>query len=106
MNTRTLATLCLATLTVAAPVSAAENRMQAVVVERAFEVSCAAPRVPGQQRIARDFGIANLGQAYELRLRLQHVVTRACQGEADRVRVTLRAPGKADESLRYVALQE
>jgi hypothetical protein len=108
MNAKQIATTLIASLLAAASATtpAAVSRMQAVIVDGAFEVSCAAPRVPGQQQVARDFGIANLGQAYDLRIRLQHVVTRACHTGADRVRITLRQPASAHETLRYVALRD
>jgi hypothetical protein len=86
-------------------VRAEDNRLAPIQVEASFDVDCRTPRVPGQQDIARLFDVANLGQAYELRIRLQHVALRACHSGADRVRFALQ-PRSPDAALRYVALQD
>jgi hypothetical protein len=83
----------------------AESRLQAVQVEAAFELACADAVVPGQQEIARRFDVANFSKAYDLRNRMQHVLTRVCHSGADRVRFALDTRGEKSE-LRFVAMQD
>ena len=103
-----LAGLCLIGFVTSA--QSAESRLnpiqvQGTQVQRALEVACESPRVPGQQEIARLFEIENFAQTYDLRNRLQHVVTRACHSGADRVRFAF-GPDAAQDTLRYVALND
>jgi hypothetical protein len=84
---------------------AEENRLAMVEVEASFAVDCRAPRVAGQQEIGRLFDVANGGQAYALRQRLQLVALRACHSGAQRVLIARRSQGARQEP-RYVALQD
>jgi hypothetical protein len=90
----------------ALPAAAAAGPLAPVVVEAGIEVACSAPRLPGQRQIAEEFGVANLGQAYELKRHLHHLVSRTCHGGADRVRITLQRTGAAGDSQRYVAVRD
>jgi hypothetical protein len=98
-----LASLCL--IGFATSALSAESRLNAIQVQGALEVACESPRVPGQQEIARLFEIENFSQTYDLRNRLQHVVTRACHSGADRVRFAFDK-NAAEDALRYVALSD
>ena len=100
-----LASLCL--IGFATSAQSAESRLNPIQVQGsqmqgALEVACDSPRVPGQQEIARLFEIENFSQTYDLRNRLQHVVTRACHSGADRVRFVFDQ-NAAEGTLRYVA---
>ena len=95
-----LTSLCL--IGVATSAQSAESRLNPIQVQGALEVVCDAPRVPGQQEIARLFEVENFSQTYDLRNRLQHIVTRACHSGANRVRFALDK-NAAEDALRYVA---
>lgn len=97
-----LAALCLIGFVASAQ---AESRLDAIQVEAALEVACDWPRVPGQQEVGRLFEVNNLSQTYDLRVRLQHIVTRACHSGADRVRIALDTKNESSD-LRYVALND
>lgn len=83
----------------------AESRLDRIQVQSSLEVACTTPRVPGQQEIGRLFEVANFSKTYELRARLQHIVTRACHSGADRVLIAIQKQADHAE-LNYVALND
>lgn len=83
----------------------AESRLAPIQVQGALEVACQTPRVPGQQEIGRLFQVANFSKTYDLRIRLQHIVTRACHSGADRVLFAMKKQAEPDR-LRYVTLND
>jgi hypothetical protein len=82
---RLTAALILAT---ASATASAERALSPVNAQAVLTMDCSAPRVPGFVEIGRIFEVANPGEAYALRGKVQLLVTRACHRDVDRVLIT------------------
>ncbi len=75
-------------LAAASATASAERALSPVNAEASLTMRCSAPRVPGFVEIGRIFDVANAGEAYALRGKVQLLVTRACHRDVDRVLIT------------------
>ena len=90
-----------------ASAQAGESRLAPVQVrESLLLVDCATPQVPSQREIGEAFDVANLNRAYELRLFVRRMVTRACRFGADRVMFVRDVTKQDEDALRYVAMND
>lgn len=92
MNARQSATAVRLTaaliLAAASATASAERALSPVNAQASLTMHCSAPRVPGFVEIGRIFDVANPGEAYALRGKVQLLVTRACHRDVDRVLIT------------------
>ena len=90
-------------LAAASATASAERALAPVHAQASLTMHCSAPRVPGFVEIGRIFDVANPGEAYALRGKVQLLVTRACHRDVDRVLITRASKGNPTELPALIA---